>query len=164
MIVVIFGHIFINQNTKNISRQVDQARTELQSQKLDETAKRVEELSGSLKLVDQVLSKQIIFSELLRQTGAVMPSGTSLANLTFTKLEGGIDLQIASKDYQTATQVLVNLSDPSNKIFEKVDIVSITCAGTQAQGAYPCTGNYRALFAKDNPFSFLKSSSAGGTP
>lgn len=162
VVVVVVGHVFINENTKNISSQVDQAQAELKAQKLDETAKRVEDITGSLKLVNQVLSKQIVFSELLRQTGIVMPSGTSLANLTFSKLEGGMDLQVASKDYQTATQVQVNLSDPTNKIFEKVDIISITC-GDAGQGDYPCTGSYRALFAKDNPFTFIKPA-AGATP
>jgi Tfp pilus assembly protein PilN len=159
VIVVVFGHIFINENTKNINQQVEQAKAELQDQKLDETQKRVEDLSGSLKLVNQVLSKQILFSELLKQTGAVMPSGATLSSLTVSKLQGGIDLQVVSKDYQTATQVQVNLADKNNKIFDKVDIVSITCStGAQAITAYPCSGNYRALFAKDNPFSVVKTS------
>src|SRR5262249_51159234 len=136
----------------NINQQVEQARAELRAQKLDETQQRVEDLSNSLKLVNQVLSKQVLFSELLKQTGAVMPSGATLSNLTVSKLQGGIDLQVVSKDYQTATQVQVNLADKNNKIFDKVDIVSITCSTGAQVTAYPCSGNYRALFAKDNPF------------
>lgn len=155
--VVLVGYFFINQNTKNINRQVELAHEELKVQKLEETQKRVEDISGSLKLVTQVLSKQILFSELLRQAGSVMPSGSSLGALNINKLQGGIDLQVVAKDYQTATQVQVNLQDPNNKIFEKVDIVAISCGNASAQAGYPCTGTYRALFAKNNPFSFLTS-------
>lgn len=160
-LVTTFGLFYIDQNTKQVSKQVDQAHEELKIQNLEETQKRVEEISNSLKLATQVLSKQILFSELLKQTGAVMPNGSSLAGLSINKLQGGIDLQAVSKDYQTATQVQVNLQDPNNKIFDKVDIVSINCGGSQAQTTYPCTGTYRALFAKNNPFSFLSNSSGG---
>ncbi len=168
IMVIAIGHIYISENTKNVNRQVSQLQSELKSQKLDETQKRVEELSGSLKLVNQVLSKQVIFSELIKQTGAVMPSGSSLSNLALTKLQGGLDLQVVSKDYQTATQVQVNLADPRNKIFDKVDIISISCAtpgGSNTPSAYPCSGNYRARFAADNPYMILKTTPAtGATP
>ena len=158
--VVTMGYFYIDQNTHNVSLQVDQARTELQAQKLDETQKRVQDISGSLKLVSQVLSKQILFSELLKQTGSTMPGGSSLAGLSINKLQGGIDLQAVAKDYQTATQVQVNLADPKNKLFDKVDIINIACSGS-GQNAYPCTGSYRARFVKENPFAFLKT---GTTP
>jgi len=95
-------------------------------------------------------------SELLQQVGAVMPSGSSLSSLTVNKFEGGIDLSVQSKDYQTATQIQVNLQDPNNKIFDKVDIININCGASSPGSPYPCTGTYRALFAKENPFMFLK--------
>ncbi len=163
--VVAFGYFFIDQNTRNVSAQVEQARAELKAQKLEETQKKVEDISGSLKLVTQVLSKQILISDLLKQTGAVMPNGSSLAGLSLSKIQGGIDLQAVSKDYQTGTQVQVNLQDPKNKLFDKVDIISVTCTG-QTTGvttlqSYPCTGTYRARFVKDNPFLLLKPT--GGT-
>jgi hypothetical protein len=86
-----------------------------------------------------------------------MPKGASLATLSIEQLTGGIDLQVAASDYQTASQVQVNLQDPNNKLFDKVDIVSISCGGIDK--TYPCTGNYRASYTSSNPFLFL---SAGG--
>lgn len=160
--IVVFGFFYIDQNTKNINQQVELARQELKVQKLEETQKRVEDLSGSLKLVTQVLSKQILFSELLQQVGAVMPSGSSLGGLNISKVQGGIDLQAVSRDYQTASQVQVNLQDPNNKLFEKVDILSINCGSQPAQSAYPCTGTYRASFTKNNPFLLLSSNPSTG--
>jgi cell division protein FtsL len=158
--VVAFGYFYIDQNTRNVNSQVAQAHQELQSQKLEETQGRVEDISSSLKLVTQVLSKQILVSELLKQTGAVMPSGSSLAGLSINKLQGGIDLQAVSTDYQTATQVQVNLQDPKNKLFDKVDIINVSCSTQGSAQGYPCTGSYRARFVKDNPFAFLKTSGA----
>lgn len=161
VVVNVFGLFYIDQNTQNISQQVDISRQELKDKKLEETQKRVEELSGSLKLVTQVLSRQILFSDLLEQTGAVMPGGSSLAGLNISKVQGGIDLQAAAKDYQTASQVQVNLQDPNNKIFEKVDILGIVCAPTSVPSVYPCNGSYRAMFTKNNPFLFLKTPATG---
>lgn len=162
VVVIVFGLFYIDQNTQNISRQVEISRQDLKDKKLEETQKRVEDLSGSLKLVTQVLSKQILFSDLLEQTGAAMPAGSSLAGLNISKIQGGIDLQAAAKDYQTASQVQVNLQDPANKIFEKADILGIVCTPTSVPAVYPCNGSYRAMFTKNNPFLFLKPTTATG--
>jgi len=160
-IVAVVGHFYIDQNTQNIKHQAEQAQAELKELKLEETQKRVESISSSLKLVTQVLSKQILMSELIQQIGAVMPAGTSLSSLSVNKIEGGIDLTVLSKNYQTASQVQLNLQDPNNKIFEKVDILGINCSNaTSATNGYPCSGTYRALFAKENPFLFLKPAGA----
>lgn len=163
--VTIMGLFYMEYSTNQIQKQVELSRAELKTQKLEETQKQAENMSNSFKLVTQVLSKQIIFSEVLRQVGAVMPSGASLANLSIEQLQGGIDLQVVAEDYQTATQVQVNLQDPANKLFEKVDIVSVSCADGQdqdTQGDYPCTGSYRALFTDNSPFLFLNNKV--GTP
>jgi hypothetical protein len=54
--------------------------------------------------------------------------------------------------------VQVNLADPTNKIFSKADIVSITCSSSNALSPlYPCTVNVRALFVTNNPFLFINS-------
>ncbi|HTE57220.1 MAG TPA: hypothetical protein VK694_00595 [Verrucomicrobiae bacterium] len=155
-LVVAFGYFYIHQNIQNVTRQVELSKQELKDQKLDETQKQVEEISNNFKLVQQVLSKQILFSGLIKQIGAAMPAGTQLSSLSLNKPQGGLDLQIASTNYQTATQVQVNLQDPANKIFEKVDIISVNC-NPAPQNKYACVGTYRALFAKENPFYLLNS-------
>lgn len=158
-IVVAVGYFYINQQTVQYETTVQQTRDRLGAQKLEDTQKRLESISASSKLALQVLSKQVLFSEVLQQVGAVTPRGAVLQNLTVGKLDGGIDLQFIAKDYQTATQVHVNLQDPSNKIFEKADIVSINCAAPSTSpgtaNPYPCQATIRALFMKDNPFLFI---------
>jgi hypothetical protein len=158
-VVVGAGYFYINQQTRLYENQVQTTRAQLGAQKLEETQKRLEEISSSTKLALQVLSRQVLFSKVLQQVGTVMPSGSILQNLSVGKLDGALDLQIIARDYQTATQVHVNLKDPENKLFEKADILSINCGpsvntdGTRVP--YPCQTTIRALFTKNNPFLFI---------
>ena len=154
-VIVGAGQIIINRTANQVRAQVASGQESLKVQKLEETQAHVEDISSSLKLVTQVLSKQIILSELIPQIGSVLPNDTSLTSLQLNKLEGGIDLTVAAVDYQTATQVQVNLQDPANKIFQKADINSIDCAGANDDPRYPCQTTLRALFVDDNPYSFL---------
>lgn len=156
-LIVLGGIFYINQTSNTLSKRVSESSEQLKIQKLDETQKRVQDISGSLKLVVQVLGREILFSELLQQIGAAMPQGSSLASLSISKVEGGIDLNAVAKDFQTATQVQVNMQDKGNKIFEKADILNITC-GSSPDANYPCQVSIRALFAKDNPFLYIHKS------
>lgn len=161
--IVAAGHIYLQQSIRSYTAQVKQGKENLQQQRIEETQKQVQDLTNSLKLVTQVLQREILFSKLLVQIGGALPSGSVLTNLSINKLSGGLDLQAAAIDYQTATQVQINLQDPRNKIFEKADIVNIQCssgldAADALQAKYPCTVQLRALFAKNNSFSFINSS------
>ena len=89
--------------------------------------------------------------------GAAIPAKASLTGISISKLSGGIDLTAAASDYNTATQVQVNLQDPANKIFDKADIINIVCSSTSTDPQYPCTITIRAQFSKNNPFLFIAS-------
>lgn len=157
-IIVAAGQVYMQQSIHTYAQQVEQGNQQLESQKLTETQNKVKDLGNSLKLVVQVLQREILFSKLLRQVGAVLPNGSVLTDLSINNIQGGLDLRVGAVDYQTATQVQINLQDPANKIFEKADIVNIQCATVAAgtpQTNYPCTIQIRALFAKDNPFLFI---------
>ncbi len=175
-VVVIVGQLYIDQSSKSYRTQIEQTQNELKVQKLEETQKKVENISGSLKLAIQVLSRQLLFSSILKQIGAAMPEGSVLTGLSITKVEGGIDLTAAARDYSTATQVQLNLQDANNKIFEKADILNVQCAGAETSSTnqntgqstanpldtlYPCKISIRALFAKNNPFLFINNQTGG---
>ena len=153
LIIIAVGHVFINQSSKVWQAQVQQSQEQLERQQLTQTQAKVSEMSDSIKLVTQVLSKQVLFSSLLSQVGAAMPPGSSLQTLSINSVEGGIDLTAGALDYNSATQVQINLADPKNKIFETADIVSVACQDT-AESAYPCQVTIRALFAKNNTFQY----------
>lgn len=165
--IVGVGQLYLHGASKSFANQIELGNQQLEAQQLTKTQNDVKELTNNLKLVVQVLSRQILFSKMLEQIGAALPSGAVLtglsidsANLGTTATQSGIDLQAAAADYKTATQVQINLQDPNNKIFEKADIVTVQCSDTQ-ESEYPCTVQIRALFSKDNPFLFI---SKGATP
>lgn len=149
------GYMYINNNIKSYNKEISQKRELLKTQELEDVEQRIKEFSGNIKLIEQVFSKQVLFSELFRQIGSNIPSGAVLSSIEINDIEGGIDLIANAKSYDSATQVQVNLEDPANKLFEKVDIVSVSCNST---GEYPCVVTLRALFTKDNPFLFINRS------
>lgn len=162
LITLCSGQLYLRSETRRYEALNNTAQQELSTKDMLGALKTVENISGNLKLIAQVLSRQIIFSELIKQVGAVMPENSVLSDVEISKVDGGIDLSADAKDHTTATQVQVNLADPANKLFDKVDIVSISCEG--ANPNYPCKVSLRALFAKDNPFSFVKQRSEKARP
>lgn len=153
---LLIGKTYLESESKRYASQNADIDQQLKDRDLEGTLKTVENISGNLKLIVQVLSRQVIFSELIKQVGAVMPENSVLSDIEISKVEGGIDLIADAKDHTTATQVQVNLADPNNKLFDSVDIVSINCEG--ANPTYPCKITLRALFTKNNPFSFVNQS------
>lgn len=148
---VLAGQLYLLSETNKYASLNSAIEQQLKDKDLDGTLKTIEAISGNLKLIVQVLSKQVVFSELIKQVGAVMPENTVLSDIEISKVDGGIDLTADAKDHATATQIQINLADPNNKLFEKVDLVSINCDGTNPQ--YPCKATLRALFAKNTPFT-----------
>lgn len=155
IIIVLAGHLFIRQSTQTWQKQVDETRQQLGAQKLEDTQKKITDISDSIKLTLQVLSREILFSKLISQIGNTIPDGSSLQGLTINTSQSGVDLTAVATDYQTATQVHINLSDPDNKIFEKADILNITCSPPDPDNRYPCTISIRALFANKNEFQYV---------
>lgn len=154
-LVTVGGGVYIQQSKKSYEIQNQQARETLKIQKLDETQSRLLGISNNIKLVIQVLSRDILFSKLLTQLGSVTPQGVILSKLEISQVQGGLDLAAKSTSIETATQLQVNLQDPSNKIFDKADIVSIQCGATSSSAKYPCDITIRVLFTKNNPYAYL---------
>ena len=154
-IVATLGLVALQHSTDTYDKQVATAQTNLQKQKLKETEAQVTDISNSFKLVVQVLSKEVLFSKLLKQIATVIPNNVNLTGLNISQTTGAIDISAAASDYNTATQVQVNLADPNNKIFSKADIVSIACSASPSDPKHPCVVQIRALFSTKNPFLFV---------
>lgn len=157
IITLLAGQVFLKSETNRYASINTNIKQNLADKDMEGTLKTVESISSNLKLIDQVLSRQVIFSKLIKQVGAVMPANTVLSDIEISKTEGGIDLTADAKDHNSATQVQVNLADPENKLFDKVDIISINC-DNKTDSVYPCKITMRALFTKNNPFSFINQS------
>ncbi len=154
VLIMVVGWVYINQQNKNLTRNIDSVNQQLQAEDLAGTQKKAKDITSNIKIINQVLSREIRFSELISHIGTVMPPGTVLSGLTLSKVDGGLDLSATARDYTSATQIAVNLSDPKNQIFDKLDIVNINCSSTSGN-AYPCSATFRALFSKATQSQFL---------
>lgn len=160
--ITTYGMLTLHQSTKHYEQQISSTQQALKSANFDETQKQIKDISSSFKLVVQVLGNEVLFSDLFKQIGALIPANAKLTSQTISQNQSAIDISAKAKDYATATQIQVNLNDPSNKIFSKADIVSISCGSSQqgsddTQQKYPCNVSIRALFAKNNPYLFVNS-------
>lgn len=153
ILIIVFGLIYIDQQSKDLRQSLADSEQQLKIQNLTKVQKEAEELSGNIKTINQVLKREIRFSDLIQEIGKVMPPGTVLSSLTLNKLNGAIDLSISAKDHASAARIAANLSDPQNKIFEKVDIINIIC--TSGTDVYKCKGSFKALFSETLPNRFL---------
>ena len=164
VIVVFGGQMYLRQSTNAYESAIATSKQNLTQQKQTETLSRVKGIQDSLTLVVKVLSREVLFSKLLQQVGLIMPSGTVLEGLSLTtesETETAFDLTASAVDYQSASQIQVNLEDPANKLFEKADLINITCtpAGDEPT-KYPCQAALRVLPAKENPFLLLNQESS----
>jgi Tfp pilus assembly protein PilN len=158
------GWLYINQQVNNLNSSIAATQKQLETQHLEEVQKQADQISQNIRIINQVLSRELRFSALIQEIGRVMPDGTVLGSLTLSnKIKGALDLTVSAKSHVAAAQVAVNLSDPKNNIFAKVDIISINCSTQSgASSGYLCTGSYRALFDSKTPNRFLNIPNNGG--
>jgi Tfp pilus assembly protein PilN len=168
IIITFTGLIFIDKASSDTNALIASAQNQLKSENLGQVQQQISGISNNLKVMVTVLSQEVLYSNLFKQIGTVIPSGAILTGLNIPAGATGIDLQVDTKDYQTASQVQVNLEDPNNKIFSKADIVSIQCQSNAQSNSggnitgYPCIAQLRAQFVKNNPFLFIHSKNGSG--
>ncbi len=160
-LIIALGMLLLIGTTNKYQKETTQKQTELEMQKITETQKQIEDYSSNIKLASDVLSKEVLFSKLLKQLGAALPENSVLLSLQISDLQGSVSLSAGAKSFNAGSQVQVNLQDPKNQIFEKADIENINCTTptdtSETLSKYPCTVQIKALFNNKNPFLFIDS-------
>lgn len=168
IIILGAGHFYLHQESNSYKATIKESEAALEKRNEKEKIARVQEISNSLKLVVNVLSQEILFSKLIRQVGAQMPRNTVLQDLKLSsELSGALELQVGAVDYNAASQVQVNLMNSRDNLFDKADLIKVTCTqpgGESSDSAYPCRASLRAVFNKDNDFTLLDSTKTGARP
>lgn len=163
IILLTAGWVYMNKQSKNLQAGINITNQQLQAQNLSQVQADAKEISGDIKVIDQVLSQEIRFSDLIQAIGNDMPPGTVLGSLSLSnKISGSLDLSASAKDSTSATQVAVNLSNSQNSLFSKVDILSIGCSSDPSK-SYPCTATLQALFSNTAKTKFLSVPSGSGS-
>ncbi|HSX04974.1 MAG TPA: PilN domain-containing protein, partial [Candidatus Saccharimonadales bacterium] len=110
VLLVAGGYFYLNQQIDSNTKQIAATNRQLNAQDLGKVQKQVATISSNLRLAVQVLSKEILFSELLKQLAKVTPDNVVLTNLTIEQAQGGVDITAQTADYNAATQLQVNLA------------------------------------------------------
>ncbi len=155
--ITTYGLLSIQQSKAHYAKEIAASEKLLEEQKFTATQKQVSGIASSFKLVVQVLGKEVLFSELIKQIGATIPANANLTGLDISQAQSSLDISAVVPDYKTATQVQINLADPGSKLFSKADIVSISCKNDSTDGAHPCNVTIRALFSPNNSYLFINS-------
>lgn len=155
------GLLAMNNSSDSYRTQIASDQSQLAKEDAAGIQQQVTDVSDNLKLMVDVLSKEILFSKLLNRLGSVTPPNVILTNLSISQAESAVDITAQTTDYNAATQLQVNLADPTNQVFSKADLVAISCAtgSNIAYPKYPCTASLRAQFINNNPFLFINSKS-----
>jgi hypothetical protein len=154
------GLVIMNNSVSSYNKKVAVMKSRLVNEDNSGVERQVSNISNNLKLMVNVLSKEVLFSKLLEQLGTITPSNVILTGLSISQSDSAIDITAQTTNYNAATQLQVNLAAPSNQIFTTADIVSIVCASDPATATYPnypCTATLRAQFTNNNPFLFINS-------
>lgn len=160
LIITAVGFVYLHQSTESYRKDVATSRETLAKQNYSGVQKQVKDASNNIKLATQVLSKQVLFSDLLNRLSSLLPRDTVLTSLAISQAQNGLDITAEAKSYDAAAQLQVNLADPKNNIFSAADIVTISCPDKPTNSEYPCSVTIRAQFLKDNPFLFISNSGA----
>lgn len=142
----ILGVNILKKSNEEYIHKITVSEATYKQQNLEQTQKQVQEISSNLKLAAKVLGQEMQISTILKQISASIPDKAKLSGLTINKSQGAIDITATAPDYNTATQLQVNLSDKNNKVFSKADIVNITCNNAAKDKSLPCTVTVRAQF------------------
>ncbi|MBX4201870.1 hypothetical protein KW803_03190 [Candidatus Saccharibacteria bacterium] len=155
IIILIGGWIYIDTQAQTLQKNIDTTNQQLKAQNLEKVQKDAKEITGDIKVINQVLGTEIRFSDLIQAIGNDMPPGTVLGSLSLSKVSGALDLSASAKDYTSAAQIAVNLSNSKNDLFSKVDIISVNCASAAQDQSYSCSATLKALFSKTAQNKFL---------
>ena len=155
VIILAGGWVYLDHQSKGFEKTIAASNNQLKLQNIDKVRAESKEISGDITVIDKILSQEVHYSDLIQSIGSYMPQGAILATLSLNdKVTGSIDLTANTKDYASAAQIAVNLSDPKDDLFSKVDIVSVNCGSAQDK-IYKCSATFRALFSKSAQTRFL---------
>jgi Tfp pilus assembly protein PilN len=154
LIIIVFGGwVYISQQEKGLQRSLNVTNQQLKAQNLTQVQADAKEITGDIRVINQVLSSEIRFSDIIQNIGQLMPQGTVLGSLSLNKVTGALDLSANAQNYNSAAQIAANLADPKNGLFSKVDVLSVNCSSNVPN--YPCSATFKALFSTDAKTKFL---------
>lgn len=157
--LLLFGSSYIANSESQLSTSLDISNQRIEASGLVSDQLELEKLSNKLKTVVTILSKQVLFSELLPRMGSILPDGVLLRQINVSSDDQGLSLELLATEARLSATAQLNLESAENNIFEKADIESVDCSlqpsSSGAPSLYPCTITMRVLFKQNSDFFFF---------
>ncbi len=158
--ITLFGQFYLSRSetqTKKSSRIVEQR---IKDQNLEASQKSLETLDANFKTASQLLAKQILFSKIFPKLAEIIPKDASVRQLSISDSSTYLQFEIVAPTRAIANQGYINVSDPKNGLFEKADLLDISCTDatektTTDSASALCKVTVKALFRSDSPFLLL---------
>lgn len=162
-VIALYGVASSNNVAASYQKQIGLSQKTLQDEHVDTVRAKAADVSTSLNLALKVLGREVLFSKLLQQISTVVPNGVNLTGLNINQDDGALDIVANASNYQAATQLQANLTDPNNQLFSEADLVSVDCSksATQTDPAHPCTVTISALFGANDSYLFISNKNGG---
>jgi len=154
-LIMLSGWFYIHRQASSLQQNINVTNAQLSAQNLAKVQADAKEITGDIRVINQVLGSEIRFSDLIQAIGQDMPPGAILGSLSLSNVSGALDLTASAKDTASAAQVAANLSDPKNGLFSNVDVINVNCTTTVPPTTYPCTTLLKALFSPTVKTKFL---------
>ena len=159
-LMTLFGQYYINRSTTSLEASAKTTQDRIGAQNLATVQKEIKGLSNNFTTITQLLQRQLLFSKMFTKIGSIVPSGAILRGINLSTTTTSIDLNVVAVNREAATQAFVNISDPTNGLFEKADLISVGCDqidndSSEAAIKYPCSATIKVIIKTDSSFFFL---------
>lgn len=154
LMVIFVGLNVIHTAQDNANDEKTTLENKYTSEKLNEVQKTYEEFASNLNTVTQILSKQILYSSLLQKIGSVIPPGATLNSVSLASTDNALDMNFSITSSTLAPIIQINLQDEKNNLFEKADIIQVSCQQDNLN-IEKCTAQLKAQYKKDAIFLFI---------
>jgi hypothetical protein len=161
--MTIFGQYYIGRNTKSLEAAAEVTKERIDAQNLQTTQTDIQSLSNNFTTVTRLLKQQLLFSRMFVKIGSIVPGGAILRGITLsTTTSTAIYLIVVAINRDVATQAFFNISDPANGLFDKADLLSVSCStvgidSSDLTAKYPCSAMIKVVIKTDSSFYFLNS-------
>lgn len=151
------GFVLLQQAISNAEENNTALTETLAAQQVDSQIAEFKDFSDDLSTVTSILDQQYLFSNLVQRIGGTLPPQSVLSGISLTGEDLTLTLAFDAIDTTTANQILANLNDKQNGLFEQADTLSISCRAPDPTVAndLPCATSLKVLFFEDSDFVLL---------
>lgn len=145
--IMFYGQYIIADSREQIESDLQESKTNIAE--LESINKEAQALSSSINTIDQLLNREVRFSGLLQEIGAVIPPGAVLGSLTLSENRTGpITLEVNAVSAEVIGVTQENLA--ASELFAGADITSVQ-AQNDANSEYKFVGTLNAFFQAQPP-------------